>query len=60
MWLTKKKKVIKKGHQHPCCDLSLQGNIAGQTKTMQATVTVQLLTFPKFVKLKQRNHFTQF
>ena len=37
-----------------CCDLSLQGTVAGQTVTMRATVTVQLLPLTKFVKLKQK------
>ena len=37
-----------------CCDLFLQGTVAGQAVTMRATVTVQLLTLTKFVKLKQK------
>ena len=36
------------------CDLSLQDTATDQTVTMRATVTVQLLTLTKFVKLKQK------
>ena len=41
-----------------CCDLSLPGTVAGQTVTMRATVTMQLLTLTKFVKLIQKSFYS--